>query len=149
MSTTKLFSFPLSSLPRKLSCVKATICKYLTDPSYRQRPNKILRACFFVWQIKRSRKPRGLSRRTQSYPQQCRRDTQSNEDTNSRIALSLAPAFEQLPQVGNAESLRGFEEQASGNVSGLLGLERTSGHPQQEVNEIKDDIDDIFGAIGL
>ncbi|KAJ6662234.1 hypothetical protein lerEdw1_012397 [Lerista edwardsae] len=138
------------SLPRKLGCVKATICKYLTAPSYRQRPNKILRARFFLQrQTKCSRKPGGVSRRTQPYTQQCWRSTRSTKVTNGSRALSLAQHFEQLPQVGNAEFMRGFEEQASGNVSGLLGLERTSAHTQQEVIESKDDIDDIFGAIGL
>ncbi|XP_066478152.1 nucleolus and neural progenitor protein isoform X3 [Tiliqua scincoides] len=138
------------SLQRKLGCVKATICKYLMVSRCRQRPTQILRAGSCLQRhIRRSRKPRCSSRRTLFYTHPYQRGTHATKDMNGSFALSLARFFEHLPQVGNAESSRDIEEQAPGNASALLGLETTSALIQQEVSESKDDIDDIFGAIGL
>lgn len=144
------FFLLLYSLQRKLGCVKATICKYLIAPNYRQRPTKILKAHSCLQrQVRCSRKQRRNSRKTETYSHSYQRLTQAKTDMNGSFALSLAQYFEHLPQMGNAESNRAIEEQAAGNAFGLLGLERTSAHKPHEVIESKDDIDDIFGILGL
>ncbi|XP_053162277.1 nucleolus and neural progenitor protein isoform X2 [Hemicordylus capensis] len=122
-------------LQRKLGCVKATICKYLRISSCRRRPHKVLRPC----KQRRIKLPGCVSKRIQ-------RNTCVNRDANCRTALpqrSEHLSKARKIDIGSTTIAKPEEER---DASRPLVLPASI---QKEALESKDDIDDIFGAIGL
>ncbi|KAJ7320295.1 hypothetical protein JRQ81_019806 [Phrynocephalus forsythii] len=126
------------SLQRKLGCMKATLRKYLTLSSCTRPPNKRLRACWHLQkQHKRSKQLRCVSKG---------RPTETPVFAKEGISLPLGHWSNSLPQVltdANSSNNETTEGQ------GLLLAERNSTHIEKNMAENKDDIDDIFKAIGL
>ncbi|KAH0625024.1 hypothetical protein JD844_033037 [Phrynosoma platyrhinos] len=136
-------------LQRKLRCIKATLCKYLTLSSCKRKPNQMLRAHSHLqmWS-KHSRKSTCVSETTPSSTKPAPSDTP--DFTKGELLLSLGQwsnCSSQLWTATNSSNETGGE-QVQGEASALV-VERNCAHTQKEITENKDDIDDIFKAIGL
>ncbi|XP_016848082.2 nucleolus and neural progenitor protein isoform X1 [Anolis carolinensis] len=128
-------------LQRKLGCVKATLCKYLTLSSCRRKPNQMLRTHSHLrMRSKRSRSSRHVSKRTPSSIIPVSSDT---PDFN-KGEIFLSSQF--WTPTNNSSNVIG-EEQAQVDCS--ASIVETSDAPIQKEIENEDDIDDIFKAIGL
>ncbi|XP_077198117.1 nucleolus and neural progenitor protein isoform X2 [Paroedura picta] len=124
------------SLQRKLGYIKAIICRYLTVSYSRPKPKQRLGA---KRQIKHSRNERHISKMTPS----CFEPDWAKTDCGDTISggLSLAQQFEHSPGLRDADK---------GHTEGQAeALEGKPAHLQKEVLESKDDIDDIFEAMGI
>ncbi|XP_042312660.1 nucleolus and neural progenitor protein isoform X2 [Sceloporus undulatus] len=136
-------------LQRKLRCVKATLCKYLTLPSCRRKLNQMLRAHSHLqmWS-KHSRKSTCVSERTPSSIIPAPSDTPGF--TKGKLLLSLGQQSNCSSQLWTATN--SSNETGGGQIQGdasALVVERTCAHIQEEITKNTDDIDDIFKAIGL
>ncbi|XP_078246072.1 nucleolus and neural progenitor protein isoform X2 [Pogona vitticeps] len=118
-------------LRRKLGCMKATLCKYLTLSNCIRRPNKMLRA---YWCLRKHHKllkqPRCVSKRT---------------PTNTPV-FAKGQWSNSLPQV--LTDVTGSRTETT-EEQDLVAVERNSTHIQRNKAENKDDIDDIFKIKGL
>ncbi|XP_060626744.2 nucleolus and neural progenitor protein isoform X1 [Anolis sagrei] len=125
-------------LKRKLGCVKATLCKYLTLSSCRRKPNQT--HSHLRMKSKRS-KSKHVSKRTPSSTIPVLSDT---PDFN-KGGIFLSSQF--WTPTNNRSNVIG-EEQAQ--VDNSASIVETSDAPiQKEIIGNEDDIDDIFKAIGL
>ncbi|XP_034267777.1 nucleolus and neural progenitor protein isoform X1 [Pantherophis guttatus] len=123
-------------LQRKLRCVKATICKFLTLQSCRERPVQLLRG-----------NPQRSSRLSRK--QSCLSQTTSVHRGSPLFKGTQSPFLNQcfLFQTLGSSGTKIFEE--SIHISAPAVLESHPTHIQKEATEQKDDIDDIFKIIGL
>ncbi|XP_054829649.1 nucleolus and neural progenitor protein isoform X2 [Eublepharis macularius] len=136
-------------LQRKLGCVKATICRYLTVSNSRQRQNQRLGP---KRKIKFSGTLRHISKKKRSCFITDWRETGNDTTISGCIPFSLAQ------QVGHSSNMRDADEdssketaekQAQEDASEFVALEGKPAHLQKGASESKDDIDDIFEAIGI
>nr|XP_034970924.1 nucleolus and neural progenitor protein isoform X2 [Zootoca vivipara] len=138
------------SLQRKLGCIKATLCKYLTLSSCRVRPSQRLKAHSHPQrQMKCSRKSRCVSRSAPSCIVPIQRGTSIHFKGSRYLPLpqcssSLSPVWD----ADNGGTTYSVEKQSHGHPSDLVGLGRKPSH-KQKATENEDDIDDIFKVIGL
>ncbi|XP_007426011.1 nucleolus and neural progenitor protein [Python bivittatus] len=124
-------------LQRKLGCVKATICKYLTLQSCRQKPMQRLRAS-----------PQQSTRL--SWKQSC--VSQSMSVHRGPVSKRTASPF--LDQcfplwIADSSGTKTLEESIHDDISVPAVLESHCTHIEKEATEPKDDIDAIFKVIGL
>ncbi|XP_070606054.1 nucleolus and neural progenitor protein [Erythrolamprus reginae] len=124
-------------LQRKLRCVKATICKFLTLKSCRDRPVQLLRGSH--------------QRNRQSRKQSCVSQTTSEPKGSPLFKGTVSPSLNQcfLLQTLDSSDTKIFKESIHDSISGPAVLESHPTHIQKEAAEQKDDIDDIFKVIGL
>ncbi|XP_026537579.1 nucleolus and neural progenitor protein [Notechis scutatus] len=125
-------------LQRKLGCIKATICKFLTLQTCRERPMQFLRGSP-QRNSRLSRKQSCVSQAT-SVP----RGSPLFKGTASPF-LNQCFLFRTLDSSGTKIS----EESNHDGISGPAMLESHPSHIQKKAIEQKDDIDDIFKVIGL
>ncbi|XP_063161732.1 nucleolus and neural progenitor protein [Candoia aspera] len=123
---------------RKLGCVKATICKYLTLQSCRQRPIQLLRA--------RPQRSTRLSRKQGRVSQSMsiRRKGPVSEGTASPFLGQCFPLW-----TADSNGAKTFEESIRDGIPVPAVLDGHPTHIQKEAAEQRDDIDDIFKVIGL
>ncbi|KAM3836636.1 nucleolus and neural progenitor protein isoform 3-T3 [Vipera latastei] len=115
-------------LQRKLKCVKATICKYLTLHSCRERPMQLLRGS-----------PQRNSRLS-------RKQSCVSRTTSVHRGGPVSPF---LNQTLDSSGTKTFEESIHDGISVPAVLENHPTHIQKEAIDQKYDIDDIFKVIGL
>ncbi|XP_033002459.1 nucleolus and neural progenitor protein [Lacerta agilis] len=139
------------SLQRKLGCIKATLCKYLTLSSCRVRPSQRLKAHSHPQrQMKRSRKSRSVSRSAPSCIVPMQRGTSIHLKGSKDLSLSQCSSpFSPVWDADNCGTTYSVEKQSHGHPSDVVGLGRKPSHKQKEATENEDDIDDIFKVIGL
>ncbi|KAG8136764.1 hypothetical protein E2320_005320 [Naja naja] len=125
-------------LQQKLRCVKATICKFLTLQSCRERPMQLLRGS-----------PQQNSRlsRKQSCVSQATSVHRGGPLFKGTVSPFLNECF--LFRTLDSSGTKIFEESSHDGISGPTVLESHPTHIQKEAAEQKDDIDDIFKVIGL
>ncbi|XP_039183171.1 nucleolus and neural progenitor protein isoform X1 [Crotalus tigris] len=125
-------------LQRKLKCVKATICKYLTLQSCRERPMQLLRGS-----------PRRSSRLSRK--QSCVSQTTSIHRGGPVFKGTVSPFLNQcfLFRTLDSSGTKIFEESIHDGISVPAVLENRPTHIQKEATDQKYDIDDIFKVLGL
>ncbi|XP_015266789.1 PREDICTED: protein nepro homolog [Gekko japonicus] len=133
------------SLQRKLGCIKATICRYLTVSYSRQKPKQRLGARRLQRQIKLSRNLRHISKTPSCFDPVWKKTVCGDNTINGSVPFSFAQEFEHSSDVRDADKSHS-EETAEEQAEALGGK---PAHLQKEVSESKDDIDDIFAAIGI
>uniref|UniRef100_K7F2R4 Nucleolus and neural progenitor protein n=1 Tax=Pelodiscus sinensis TaxID=13735 RepID=K7F2R4_PELSI len=140
------------SLQKKLSCVKASICKFLL--SGLQKASQIKQYCrTSSWQqrkIKLSRRSKLVSKKTLEFVQQ---NTSTLLEDSMHGAVSLFPVqrFEQslhLRKSGGCSATKHAGEQDKVGTSKPVASERNPGPPVKAASE-NDDIDAIFSAMGV
>nr|XP_056714568.1 nucleolus and neural progenitor protein [Euleptes europaea] len=137
------------SLQRKLGCVKATVCRYLTVSNSRQKPKQRLGTKRLQRQTKLSRNLRRISKKTPSCFEPDWRKTVCHD---SSVLFSLAQQLEHSSDMRDADkgsTKEPVEEQIQEAASQFVTSEGTPAHLQKRVSESRDDIDDIFEAIGI
>ncbi|XP_015671327.2 nucleolus and neural progenitor protein [Protobothrops mucrosquamatus] len=125
-------------LQRKLKCVKATICKYLTLQSCRERPMQLLRG-----------NPRRNSRLSRK--QSCVSQTTSVHRGGPVFKGTVSPFLSQcfLFQTLDSSGTKTFEESIHDGISVPAVLGNHPTRIQKEATDQKYDIDDIFKVLGL
>ncbi|XP_060090610.1 nucleolus and neural progenitor protein [Heteronotia binoei] len=130
------------SLQRKLGYMKTTICRYLTVSYSRQKPKQGLG---LKRQRKHSRNLSHNSKKTRSCFVPDWKKTICSDTISGGIPISFAQQFEYSSNVRDADKscTRGIAGEPDEAVEGKPA------HLQEEISKSKDDIDDIFEAIGI